>query len=58
MPFQPWKCEICGSHGKVRYRKHAGVTEVYQALGAAHRKKDGDCAQKHGLTRVRVADNG
>ena len=56
MSFQAWQCEVCGTHGKVRYEKHAGVWEVIQALSAAHRRKDGDCADKHGLEFVRVAN--
>lgn len=51
---QEWFCETCGVRGAVKYRKGAGVWEVYTAIQDAHARDSEDCHMEQGTQRVRV----
>lgn len=52
--FQQWYCERCKASSSVRYKEHAGVTEVRDKIATHHRRKSPSCALYNGLESVRL----
>jgi hypothetical protein len=56
--IQKCRCSKCRKRFEVRYRKHAGVWEVYEKIATAHRKLHPYCASKWGTVHIRAQVNG